>query len=179
MNLDECHYIGYTSKVHGKQGELIIKLGVDFLEECKKMESVLVQMNNSDNTLIPFFIAKSNFQNDGTLRVKFEDVDDIASAKNISGKGIYILNNNLPTLTGNQFYHHEVINFKVIDTNYGDVGTVFHILNQTKQAIFEVINSDDKEIMIPIVDEIINKVDRINKTISVTTPDGLIDLYLD
>ena len=125
MNLDECHYIGYTSKVHGKQGELIIKLDVDFLEECKKMESVLVQMNNTDNTLIPFFISKSNFQNDGTLRIKFEDVDDIASAKNISGKGIYILKTNLPFQSGNQFYHHEVIDFKVIDTNYGEVGNSF------------------------------------------------------
>jgi 16S rRNA processing protein RimM len=179
MNLEECHYIGYTSKVHGKQGELIIKLAVDFLEECKKLESVLVQMNTTDNSLIPFFIANSHFQNDGTLRVKFEDVDDIASAKNISAKGIYILNTTLPTQAGNQFYHHEVIDFKVIDTNYGEVGTVFHILNQTKQSIFEVINADDKEILIPVVDHIIDKVDRENKTITVTTPEGLIDLYLE
>jgi 16S rRNA processing protein RimM len=179
MNLDECHYIGYTSKVHGKQGELIIKLDVDFLEEIQKQESVLVQMNTTDSSLIPFFISKSHFQNDGTLRVKFEDVDDIASAKNISGKGIYILNTNLPNKTGNQFFHHEVIDFKVIDTNYGEIGTIFHILNQTKQAIFEVINADDKEIMIPVVDHIIDKVDRENKTITVTTPEGLIDLYLE
>ncbi len=179
MNLDECHYIGYTSKVHGKQGELIIKLDVDFLEAIQKLESVIIQMNKTDNSLIPFFISKSNFQNDGTLRVKFEDVDDIATAKNISGKGIYILNTALPTQIGSTFYHHEVINFKVIDTNYGEVGTIFHILNQTKQAIFEVINADDKEIMIPIVDEIINNVDRESKTITVTTPDGLIDLYLE
>jgi 16S rRNA processing protein RimM len=179
MNLDECHYIGYTSKVHGKQGELIIKLDVDFLEEIQKQESVLVQMNTTDSSLIPFFISKSHFQNDGTLRIKFEDVDDIASAKNISGKGIYILNTNLPNKTGNQFFHHEVIDFKVIDTNYGEIGTIFHILNQTKQAIFEVINADDKEIMIPVVDHIIDKVDRENKTITVTTPEGLIDLYLE
>ena len=179
MNLDACHYIGYTSKVHGKQGELIIKLDVDFLEAIQKLESVLIQMNKTDNSLIPFFISKSYLQNDGTLRVKFEDVDDIAAAKNISGKGIYILNKFLPTQTGNQFYHHEVIDFKVIDTNYGEVGTVFHILNQTKQAIFEVVNTDDKEIMIPVVDEIINNIDRENKTITVTCPDGLIELYLE
>jgi len=179
MNLEECHYIGYTSKVHGKQGELTIKLEIDFLEECKKMESVLVQMNKTDNTLIPFFIAKSHFQNDGTLRVKFEDVDDIATAKNISGKGIYILKNNLPFLSGNNFYHHEVIDFKVIDSNHGEVGTVFHIMNQTKQAIFEIVNTDDKEIMIPVVEHMIDKIDRVNKTITVTTPEGLIDLYLE
>ena len=179
MNLDECHYIGYTSKVHGKQGELIIKLDVDFLDAIQKQESVLVQMNTSDNSLIPFFISKSNFQNDGTLRVKFEDVDDIATAKNISGKGIYILKTSLPTKTGNQFFHHEVIDFKVIDTNFGEVGTIFHILNQTKQPIFEIINADDKEIMIPVVDHMIDNVDRENKTITVTTPEGLIELYLE
>ncbi len=179
MNLDACHYIGYTSKVHGKQGELIVKLDVDFLEEIQKLELVLIQMNKTDNSLIPFFISKSNFQNDGTLRIKLEDIDDIASAKNISGKSIYISKTGLPTKQGNEFYHHEVINFTVIDANYGDIGEISHINNQTKQAIFEVINPDDKEILIPAVDHIITLIDRKNKTITVNTPDGLIDLYLE
>ncbi|PCI99912.1 MAG: 16S rRNA processing protein RimM [Flavobacteriales bacterium] len=179
MNLDECHYIGYTSKVHGKQGELTLKLEVDFLEECKKLESVLIQMNKTDNSLIPFFITKSEFQNNGTLRIKLDDVDDIATAKSLSGKGIYILNTALPTQKGKQFYHHEVADFKIIDTNYGQVGEISQILNYPKQAIFEVLHTNGKEILIPVADDIINEIDRENKIINVTTPDGLIDLYLE
>lgn len=179
MNLDECYYLGYTSKVHGKQGELIITLDVDFLEECKRLESVLIQMNKTDTSLIPFFISKSQFQNNGTLRVKLDDIDTIADAKTLVGKSLYIPNHFLPTLEGNQFYHHEVADFKIIDTNFGEVGKLNQILNYPKQAIFEVINTDKKEILIPIADDIIVNVDRSCKTITVSAPNGLIDLYLE
>ncbi len=179
MNLDECYYLGYTSKVHGKQGELTIKLEVDFLEECKRLESVLIQMNKMDTSLIPFFISKSHFQNNGTLRVKLDDINEIADAKPLVGKSVYIPNHFLPKLEGNDFYHHEVIDFKIIDTNYGEVGQLNQILNYPKQAIFEVVNSDNKEILIPIADDIIVNVNREKKTIEVNSPDGLIDLYLE
>ncbi len=179
MNLDECFYLGYTSKVHGKNGEITIKLDVDFFEECKKLESVFIQLNKTDTSLIPFFISQSHFQNNGTLRVKFDDVNGIADAKPLIGKGVYILKTALPKLGGNQFYHHEVANFKIIDTNYGEIGELQQILNFPKQAIFEVLHATGKEVLIPIAEDIIKTVDRENKTITVTTPDGLIELYLE
>ena len=179
MNLDECYNLGYTSKVHGKHGELVITLDVDFLEECKKLESVLIQMNKTDTSLIPFFISKSQFQNNGTLRIKLDDIDDIVMAKNLVGKGVYIPSKQLPSLSGNKFYHHEVSGFKIIDINYGVVGKLNRILNYPRQAIFEIYNADDKEILIPVAEDIIQKVDRANQTIEVETPEGLIDLYLE
>ena len=179
MNLDACYYLGYTSKVHGKQGELNITLDVDFLEECKRLESVLIQMNKTDTSLIPFFISKSQIQNNGILKVKLDDINEIATAKPLVGKSVYIPNNLLPKRDGNQFYHHEVIEFTIIDSIYGKVGELNQILNYPKQAIFEVINADGKEILIPVAEDIIQKVDRANKTIEVDTPEGLIDLYLE
>ncbi len=44
--------------------------------------------------------------------------------------------------------------------------------------LFE-IDRDGIEILIPMNDEFIAKVDRENKTIFVETPEGLIDLYLE
>jgi 16S rRNA processing protein RimM len=48
---------------------------------------------------------------------------------------------------------------------------------QTAQALF-VINNNGKQVLIPIHDEIIKKVDRENKIIFIKAPEGLIDLYL-
>ena len=41
------------------------------------------------------------------------------------------------------------------------------------------IEKDGKDILIPVNDQFIVKVDRIKKTIIVDTPEGLINLYLD
>ena len=48
----------------------------------------------------------------------------------------------------------------------------------TSQALFE-IDRDGTEILIPLNDEFIQKVDRVSKKIVVETPEGLIDLYLE
>jgi 16S rRNA processing protein RimM len=83
----------------------------------------------------------------------------------------------LPKLTGNKFYYHEVIGFSVLDDVHGDIGVIEGVNDTTSQALFE-IKKGDKQLLVPINDEIIKKVDRQGKTISVTTPEGLVDLYL-
>ena len=84
----------------------------------------------------------------------------------------------LPKLEGNKFYFHEIINFKLIDENFGLVGVVKGVNDTTAQALFEV-DRDGIEILIPLNDDFIKKIDRTNKSITVNTPKGLIELYLD
>ncbi len=178
MNIEECYYLGYTSKVHGKQGEIIIKLDVDNPEEYNGLESVLIQLNKKDKLLVPFFITQAQTLNNGTLRIKIEDVDSVDEAKSLVGKETYLPLAALPKLTGNQFYYHEITGFTVIDTNLGELGIIKQVLDYPTQAIFEIVNANGKEILVPITDDIIQKVDRDNKVVTVTTPEGLVDLYL-
>jgi 16S rRNA processing protein RimM len=84
----------------------------------------------------------------------------------------------LPKLEGNKFYFHEVIGFSIEDKNFGIVGKIKGINDATAQALFE-IDREGIEILIPMNDEFIVKVDREHQTIIVDTPEGLIDLYLD
>ena len=156
-------------------------MDVDFPEEYKNLESVLIQINKKDNSLIPFFISNCQLQNNDTLKIKIDDVNEIADAKPLIGKEVYLPLNSLPILEGNKFYYHEVIGFKVIDTKHGEIGELKQVLDYPKQASFEIINKEDKEdkeILIPITTEIIVNVDRENQVIEVTTPEGLINLYL-
>ena len=49
--------------------------------------------------------------------------------------------------------------------------------DSTSQALFE-IDREGTEVLIPISDDIIRKVDRTAKTITIQAPEGLIDIYL-
>lgn len=179
MDLEACFYLGYTAKIHGKDGSLIIKLDVDFPEEYQNLESVFIQLNKEDKTLVPFFLTNCTLQNNGTLRIKIEDTDSADAAKKLVGKSIYLPLTMLPKLEGNKFYFHEIIGFSIIDSEKGDIGKVTQVLEHPTQSIFEITNNQQQEILIPITDEIITKVDRVNKTIDVVTPEGLIDIYLE
>jgi len=178
MDLAACFYLGYTAKVYGKDGGLIVKMDVDLPEEYQNLESVFIQLNKGDNTLVPFFLTDAQLQKNGTLRIHIEDTNTTDAAKQLVGKSLYLPLAMLPKLEGNKFYFHEIIGFSIIDSEKGNIGKVTQVLEHPTQAIFEITNDQKQEILIPITDQIITKVDRTNKTIEVVTPDGLIDIYL-
>lgn len=175
MHKENCFYLGKIVKKHGFKGEVVAKLDTDEPELYKKMESVFVALNNN---LVPFFIKKSSLHNVNKLRIKFEDVLTERDAEAILGAELYLPLEFLPKLTGNQFYFHEIIGFTIVDVTKGVVGKIKAVNDATAQALF-VIKVKDKEVLIPITDDFIREIDRKNKTITVSTPEGLIDLYLN
>lgn len=178
MKIDDCFYLGYISKTIGTKGELAFKLDVDSPSSYHGLDAVFVQISPKDNRLVPYFLDKAKIQNNDLLRCKFEGVDDQGSAKSLVGKSLYLLEENLPPLKENQFYFHEVIGFKIIDKGKGELGLIEKILEYSTSNLFS-IPVGDKEILIPISDETISKVDKVAKEIHVICPNGLIELYLE
>jgi 16S rRNA processing protein RimM len=174
MKLEDCFYLGYVSKIKGYKGEVNIFLDVDVPDDYSEMESVFVVLNDKP---IPFFIDRIQVTRKGYATVKFEDIDTEAEAKQLVKAGIYLPAAALPKLTGDKFYYHEVAGFTIVDKNYGEVGELKQVLDNAQNPLFQIIK-DYKEILIPINDDVVQKVDRENKTIHVTAPEGLIELYL-
>lgn len=140
---------------------------------------MLVRLNKKDNSLIPFFITHAQVLNNGTVKFKIDDINDVTQAELLVGKELFLPLNKLPKLTGNKFYYHEVIGFQVIDAAKGNIGEIFNVLDFPQQAVLEIKNAQEKEILIPITDQIIKTVDRAQKSITIEAPEGLIDLYLE
>lgn len=174
MRIEDCFYLGKIVKKHSFKGEVVIKLDTDEPELYRNMESVFVELGNN---LVPFFIEKSSLSRGTMLRVKFEDVSSEEDADALMRSGIYLPLSLLPKLSGNKFYYHEVIGFKIVDTSFGEVGVIKNINDTSAQPLFE-IEREEREIFIPMIDDFIKKVDRDNQLIEVSTPEGLIDLYL-
>ena len=175
MRKEDCFYVGRIVRKHSFRGEVVIKLDTDEPELYQEMESVFVDLGNN---LVPFFIEKSLLQKGNQLRVRFENIATEKDAEAILKSGVYLPISLLPKLTGNKFYYHEVIGFKVVDVNFGEVGVLVNVNDKAAQPLFE-IEKEGKEIFIPMVDDFIKKVDREHKTIQVETPEGLIGLYLE
>ena len=72
----------------------------------------------------------------------------------------------------------EVIGFTILDSEHGDIGIIESVNDSASQVLFEV-KKGNKELLIPVTDDIITKVDRKSKTVHVTTPEGLVQLYLE
>ncbi|NRR90069.1 16S rRNA processing protein RimM [Winogradskyella undariae] len=175
MKKEDCFYLGKIVSKYSFKGELLIKLDTDEPDLYDNLDAIFIDLRGN---LVPFFAESSQLHKSNLLRIKFEDVDTEEDADALIKTDLYLPMDLLPKLEGNKFYFHEVIGFAIIDSNYGDVGILKGINDSTAQALFE-IDKDGIEILIPMNDEFIVKVDRKNKTIEVNTPEGLIDLYLE
>lgn len=174
MKKEDCFYLGKIVKKYSFKGELLAKLDTDEPDLYDSLDAVFIDLRGN---LVPFFIEACQLHKSDLLRLKLEDVNSEADADALMKTELYLPLELLPKLEGDKFYFHEVIGFSVKDKNFGDVGILKGINDSTSQALFE-INRDGIEILIPMNDHFIDRVDRKNKTIIVDTPEGLIDLYL-
>ncbi|MEM7483848.1 MAG: ribosome maturation factor RimM [Bacteroidota bacterium] len=174
MRKEDCFYLGKVVSKYSFKGELLVKLDTDEPDIYENMESVFVSIGNN---LIPFFIDRCRLHKSALLRIDFEEVKDESTADKMIGAKLYLPLEMLPPLTGDKFYFHEVIGFSLIDEVHGDIGIIKAVNDSASQELFEA-EKDGKELLIPISDDIISKVDRNNKQIHVRTPEGLVNLYL-
>ena len=174
MRKEDCFYLGKIAKKFSFKGEVLAYLDTDEPELYENLESVFVECNKH---LVPFFIESSSLHKNDFLRIRFEDINTEEEAEAILGNDLYLPLKMLPKLTGNKFYFHEVIGFDVIDTKRGNIGKITAINDSGAQPLFE-IDKNGTEILIPLIDDFIIALDRKNKTITLETPEGLVDLYL-
>jgi 16S rRNA processing protein RimM len=173
MNKNDFYYLGKITKLFGYKGELVFFFDVDDVSEYSGLDTVFIDVNGD---LIPFIIDKIRLHQGNTAIVRLQDVDDIDAARRMINAELYLPLSTLPKLEGNKFYYHEVIGFRVVDSEVGEVGIIEEVNDQTAQTLL-IIKDGEREILFPVVDELIDKVDRKEQTIHVHFPEGLLDLY--
>ena len=174
MTKDDCFFFGKITKTHGLKGEVTIKLDVANPDDFANLRYILVEEKGS---FIPYFIESQKISGD-KMFVQLQDVKKMEQAVTFLGKAVFLPNEMMPELDEDEFYYKEIIGFKLVDVTKGAIGEISDVLEYPTQAVIQVMK-DGKEILIPIHDDIIEKVDKKSKTLTVNTPEGLIDMYLN
>lgn len=167
-------YLGTITKPFGFKGQLFVYLDTDQPEKYQNLDAVFIDL---DGELIPYMIKDIQLRGGNQAVVTFEDLT-ADEAKSLIKSELYLPLSMLQPLTGNQFYYHEVIGFKVIDQKRGYIGIIVDFIDLSQQPIMQ-IDHNGTEILIPAVDEFIKTIDRVKKVIYIEAPEGLIDIYWD
>ncbi|MBO2526553.1 MAG: 16S rRNA processing protein RimM [Bacteroidetes bacterium] len=171
---NEYFYLGHITKSFGIKGQLSCYFDTDEPEKYADLDAVFIDL---DGEKLPYLIENIQYRGANTFVIKFQDVDE-EEAKSLIKAELYLPMSELPPLTGNRFYFHEVIGFKVIDEEKGDIGVCRDFIDISHHPIMQ-IDHEGTEILIPAIDEIFKNVDRENKQIHIAAPEGLIDVYLE
>ena len=177
LRIEDCYLAGTFTKTHGVKGELVAKKISDLLEK-NKLESVLVDI---DGGLVPFFIPKKGItpRNHSSVRIQLEDLDSEAKAQRFIGCDIYILMKDVPDFIEEEedIDPNVLIGFVYIDEEKGELGEIEDIQDYSGNVLL-VLTVNDQEVLISYADENFIDLDEENKTITMKTPDGLLDMYL-
>ncbi|MFN8336680.1 MAG: ribosome maturation factor RimM [Cyclobacteriaceae bacterium] len=171
MKREELYKAGFIMRPHGLKGEVTISLDADAPADWESLESVFIE---SKTNLIPYFIEHISIRGDKAF-VKFDDVNTPEAAGALKGSSLYLPKTSRPKLARGDFYHDEIIGFEVIDDELGLLGTVLTI-EQAGPNRFVVLSHKTKEVMIPVNGPFIKSVNRTKKTVSVSLPEGFLDI---
>ncbi|MEI8117314.1 MAG: ribosome maturation factor RimM [Flavobacteriia bacterium] len=174
MQKKDCFYLGIIAKLHGFKGEVSLFLDVSNPADYATLDAVFVEI---DGGLVPFFVQNIKIKTKGFVAVKFQGVDSEQDAQRILKKPVYLPEAFLKELDQTSFYDHEIIGYTVIDEVHGDVGIVENVIDMAANPLLQ-LNKNGVEVLLPIFDGLVQKVQRKKKELYVKAPEGLIDLYL-
>jgi len=173
MTPEDCFELGYIVRPHGLKGALHIHLDVDDPSKYIKMESVFVLTGGN---LVPFSV-KSLQINGVKGMLELEDVSSAEDARALKSCPLFLPLTLLPKLKEGQFYYHQVIGYTIVDTVTGPLGTIEDIYSSGAQDIINM-KYQEKEVLVPVSNEIVLHADHGKKEVYVQLPDGLLDIYL-
>lgn len=168
--------LGYVKRISGLKGVMLIQPETDRPEYYAEADAFFMEEGGQ---ALPYFTEECSLDPKGLLRVRFEDIDNEEDARRMIGKKIYLPIDLLPPLEGNKFYFHEVIGWKVIDQSGASIGTIKDIYDRGPQELLDVMSEEGKQLLLPLVDQFLQKVDREHQQIILFIPEGLLEVFSD
>lgn len=172
MDLDSLHRLGKLGKPWGHQGELTVHLEDVDIDDIVHAGSLFVDI---EGQRVPFFFTRLYEKGRDTL-IKFDDFHDPQSAAILVGRDIYAPPGHLVDGSDESWDPEEFIGLVVRDEQHGELGEVTAIDGTPKNPVLVILHGE-QEVMVPLVEEMIVDLDMEERSMTIRTPEGLIDLY--
>jgi 16S rRNA processing protein RimM len=163
--------LGRITKASGYEGAVTIKLERSFIENIPQMESVFLEI---DGRPVPFFISETDYSGSDILRLKFTDYDTADKVNEFKGCKVFL------TTTGDNNNHPdsspEITGFGVFTEKDVLIGSIKEIIKNPGQWLLNITTPDNKEILIPLHEDLIIDLNENKKLLVMKVPDGLTEL---
>ena len=163
--------IGKITRPHGVRGTLRIEPITDDPQRFKLLSKIYIQCENGSQ--VEYDIANVNIANRYIL-LDLQQINTRNDAELLRGCYIEIPRQECLPLPEGEHYYFELIGFYVVSNQGKVIGELLDIHSYPANDVY-VVKNDDKEILIPAVDEFIEHVDFETCTININPIDGLLE----
>ena len=164
--------VGRFGKPHGIKGEINLVVTEDIFPDDYKEPYVVCEM---DGICVPFFIESYRYKSDTTLLVKMETFDSEDAVRKFINLDVYCPPEAVVEDNDIQLSWSDFVGYTILDQVAGRLGEVTGIEESTANVLF-IVDYNGEELFIPAADELMVDIDEVNKLITTSLPDGLLDL---
>jgi len=169
----EYFKIGKLVAVHGLKGELVLRHELGKKTSLKGLQAIFIE--EKKGAFLPWFIAATKIKSDDEIYLQLEGIDTRESALKLAQKETW-----LPEASFKKYAAKSapanLLGYLVIDKGR-ELGAILELIEQPHQLLCR-IEIDGKEVLVPLHEASLEKVDHRKKQVQVDLPDGLLDIYL-
>lgn len=171
--MNEYIHIGKLAATHGFKGELVLKHSLGKKTDFKNAEAIFIEKVKDE--YLPYFHEKSIIKNNQETVVKLEGIDTKETAAKFLQKKIWLTKNDFEQLVS-KAAPVNLIGFIVVN-NKEKLGAIESVIEQPQQILLQ-LTIQNKEVLVPLNESTLKKIDRKKKEVQVDLPEGLLEVYL-
>jgi len=163
--------LGEIVATHGIEGWLRVK---PYNRRSTTLSSIATVFVDKDNVRSAYLLQTSKTHK-GLFLIKLRGIDEIGAAKQCVGAILSVAEEALEPLGPGEYYYYQVLGLDAFDIEGRWIGRIAQIWSKEGGDLY-VIRGSEKEYLIPVVKEIIEKIDLPAGRITINPPAGLLDL---
>ena len=160
---------GKIINTHGLRGEVKIVTWTDTPEDFEVLEHLYVKRKTGDEKLT---VENIKYQKNNII-VKFKEITDINVAEKYKNLVVHADRDEFGELPEGVHYIVDLIGLDIVDENGGKIGVLYDVFNTGANDIYDIKRDGKKNLLLPVIDDVVLDIDIEGKKITVKVPEGL------
>ncbi len=171
--MEEFLRVGVITKPHGVHGEIVVFPTTEDPKRFEDLETIFLKRNKSREMEVLTITGVKYFKNTVILNTK--EINDMDAAGLLRQCELYVDRQHAIPLEEGEYFIGDLIGLQVVTDEGQELGELKDILETGANQVFEV-KGEEKDILIPVIDDCFKDVDFEKGEILVHILPGLLDL---
>ena len=169
--MEKYFRVGVIANTHGIRGEVKVYPTTDDINRFKKLKKCIL---DTGKEYIDLNVESVKFFKNMVI-LKFKEYNNINDIECYKGKDILVSRDNAVKLEKGEYYIADILGAKVILEDGSEFGVLEDVMQTGANDFYVVKTLDNKEVLLPKIDECVKKLDIDNKIVTVHIMKGLLD----
>jgi 16S rRNA processing protein RimM len=160
--------VGQIVRPHGIRGEIGMKSLTDYPEHLVELRTLYI-----GDEYAPLTVSRIRRHSAGFI-IQFDGILDREAAEDLRGETVYISINDATPLADGEYYIYQLQGIRVVTDTGQELGHLVNFLETGANDVYVVSDGSGREILLPVIPDVIQSVDLEARVMVVHLLDGLI-----